>query len=43
MHYNIEKKRILQSIKVCQKDITDIKFIRHLKQGGTIDDYEPPF
>ena len=20
-----------------------LKFIKHLKQGGTIDDYEPPF
>ena len=38
-----KKKQNLQRYKSTLKNYYEMKFIRHLKRGGTIDDYEPPF
>lgn len=37
------KKQCRNSYKANPKNYYEMKFIRHLKRGGTIEDYEPPF
>ena len=37
------KKECRATYKANPKNYYEIKFIRHLKQGGTLEDYEPPF